>query len=510
MKINTKHKYFQLVKDAKKGIEREFLRVRPDGSISLKPHPKQLGSALTHPFIKTDYSESQLELITPPLKGVDEPYEHLEKTHIFVAQRIDDELLWPASMPCVIGDQQKIPLAQYGKSNIGKMKTIYRNGLKNRYGSPMQTISGIHYNFSFSDSFWKEFHKEHGQEVTLKEFKNQRYMDLIRNYHEMGWIVSYLYGASPAVCKSFLDVQNLDYKNFDLINKDGLNTLFGQNATSLRMSGLGYQNKSGQKELEVCYNTLESYLSCIEKAMTTKDPSWSKLGIKDSQGNYVQLSENTLQIENEYYGIIRPKNASLGRPRKVLRKEGIEYVEVRNLDINPFSPLGISKDQIRFLDVLLSYCFFKKSEYFDKDDVFRNRDNLQQVVTNGRDENCLLQNRDGQISLKQWSLEILDDCLEIAKFWGDDYVATINDLKTSHLFSQKVIKELEKSKQGLIPYNLDLAKKYTESLKAKKLDQKSEESLENLRLQSLEEQKEIEDSDDQDLDDFIKSYLEAE
>ncbi len=506
MSINKINKYFQLVREARRGIEREFLRTDPNGLISQKPHPKSLGSALTHPFIKTDYSESQLELITPPMVGVDDLYEHLLNTHIFVAQRVGDELFWPASMPCQLEHEQRIPLAQYGHSNIGKMKTIYRMGLKIRYGSPMQTISGVHYNFSFSDSFWEELFKQTKEKVSFIEFKNQRYMDLIRNYHEMGWVISYLFGASPLVCASFLKVQNLNYQDFGLRSLDQLDTLLGINATSLRMSGLGYQNKSGQKELEVCYNTLDSYLSCIENAMTTKDPEWSKFGVKDSEGNYIQLSESTLQIENEYYGVIRPKRASSGRPTTVLRQEGIDYVEIRNLDINPFSELGISKDQIRFMDVFLSYCFFEKSEYFDKKDVFRNRENLQQVVMNGRDKNCVLQRMDGEVSLKQWFNEIMDGCLESAEHWGSDYVDTVKKLKDGKILSQRVLEELEDSKESFFQHNLNLARAYTESLKNMNLSKDKESQLKEIKDRSLDEQKDLEESDDKSLDEFIKSY----
>ena len=127
----------------KRGIEKESLRVTPEGRLSQTPHPLNLGSSLTHPSITTDYSESLLEFITPPDESIDATLEQLKKIHGFVYKNINNEILWVNSMPCVVGDNDSIPIAQYGKSNIGKIKTLYRVGLDHRYGRLMQTIAVI-------------------------------------------------------------------------------------------------------------------------------------------------------------------------------------------------------------------------------------------------------------------------------------------------------------------------------------------------------------------------------
>ena len=509
MKINKKAQYFSMLIDYLRGIERECLRVDENGHISQLPHPKSLGSALTHPYIKTDFSESQLELITPPLKGVKPLFEHLRNTHIFVGQRLGAEFLWPSSMPCFIEKGLPVPIAQYGTSNIAKMKTIYREGLKNRYGSVMQTISGIHYNFSFSEEFWKALHKEEESTESLQEFKSRRYMELIRNYHEMGWVISYLFGASPALCKSFLSVQNIDIEKTDLIPFDKKGTLTMKNATSLRMSGLGYQNKEGQKDLEVCYNTLESYVSCLEKAIHTKDPHWSKIGLKDQDGNYLQLSENVLQIENEYYGIIRPKRVGNKRPSLILKEKGIEYIELRNMDVNPFVSIGITEDQIRFLDVFVTYCLLKPVKYFDPKDMDVNKNNTQKVVTEGRDPNCTLQKEGHSILLTDWLKEIFHGCLELASFWDDDYEQTIKRLSQSKTFSERFMEEIKKSGFTFFGFSQALGQKHTKELQAQKLSPEDEKEILESVQKSIEEQEEIEKSDNLSLDNYIKAYFQG-
>ena len=139
-----------------RGLEKESLRVAADGSLSKQRHPKALGSALTHKAITTDFSEAQLELITGVHDSADACLSELTEIHNFVHANLENELLWPSSMPCILGtENDAIPIGQYGSSNIGQTKTVYRRGLGNRYGRLMQTISGIHYNFSVPDTLWQ-------------------------------------------------------------------------------------------------------------------------------------------------------------------------------------------------------------------------------------------------------------------------------------------------------------------------------------------------------------------
>ncbi|MFB3125581.1 MAG: glutamate--cysteine ligase, partial [Woeseiaceae bacterium] len=185
------------------GIEKESLRVQLDGYLSARPHPESLGSALTNRFITTDFSEALLEFITPSFSNTWEALRFLCDIHQFSYDAMGDELLWATSMPCRIPEDWEIPLAYYGESNVGRMKTIYRNGLGYRYGRTMQTIAGVHFNYSLPTTFWPIYKEMEQSRSAEDEFRSDAYLGLVRNFQRFGWLVLYLFGASPAVCKSF-------------------------------------------------------------------------------------------------------------------------------------------------------------------------------------------------------------------------------------------------------------------------------------------------------------------
>ncbi len=334
------------------GLEKEALRVAPDGYISQVPHPRALGAALTHPFITTDYSEALLEFITPPLAGAEATLAFLDGIHRFVQPRIGDELLWSSSMPCILAGEASIPIADYGSSNLGFMKHVYRRGLAWRYGRIMQVIAGIHFNFSLPDAFWAAFQDQEGDRRALQDFRSESYFGLIRNLQRMGWLILYLFGASPAVCKSFLDGKATALPEFDD------HSYYGPYATSLRMSNIGYTNRTEKKSgVNVCYNSLPEYLSSLTQATRTPWPPYERIGVK-VDGEYRQLNANVLQIENEYYTSMRPKQPPRGneKPVDALRKRGVQYVELRSVDINPLEPLSVTASQLRFLELFLLFC----------------------------------------------------------------------------------------------------------------------------------------------------------
>ena len=287
-----------------RGIEREALRIAQDGSFSKRPHPESLGSALTHPQITTDFSEALLEFITPPTHCVDELFNHLQHIHSFVLSQLDDELLWTSSMPCILPQEDEIEVARYGNSNNGQMKTIYRVGLGHRYGRAMQTVAGIHYNFSLPLAFWAHFHTKENSIQSLDEYRNSRYLGVIRNFRRHYWLLILLFGASPAMCSSFVGQRK---HNLDVF--PGGKALYQPYATSLRMGDLGYQS-TAQESLYVCYNAVQSYISTLSKAILEPHAEYAQQGIKDSDGNYRQLSDGLLQIENEFYSSIRPKRSA--------------------------------------------------------------------------------------------------------------------------------------------------------------------------------------------------------
>jgi glutamate--cysteine ligase len=332
-----------IIQGGRKGVEKESLRVTPEGRIATTPHPRALGSALTNDNITTDFSEALIELVSPTFTTSWELLQYLLDLHQFVYRHLGDELLWATSMPCAVDTDEQIPIAQYGTSNVARMKTIYRKGLSLRYGRMMQAISGVHFNYSFPIPFWEAYaamreSHDHGQ-----TFISSSYFDLLRNYRRFGWIVLYLFGVSPVVCKSFLR------GNQENLPELSGGTLYEPYATSLRMSDLGYRNRN-QAGLAVSVNSLDEYVRYLTRAILTPHPPYEALGVK-VKGEYEQLNANILQIENEYYSFIRPKRVARSgeRPTKALQRAGVEYVEVRALDVSAFDPVGVNQNKPRAL-----------------------------------------------------------------------------------------------------------------------------------------------------------------
>lgn len=403
----------------KRGIEKESLRVNLDGTLSQRPHPRYLGSPLTHPSITTDFSEAQPELITGVHRTPEAAVAQLEDLHRFVYRGIDDEVLWTASMPCVLGSDDEIPVGRYGTSNMAQAKTVYRLGLGHRYGRLMQTISGIHYNFSVPDSFWPVLAGAVGARPTL-DFQTQSYFALIRNFRRYSWLLIYLFGASPALCKSFVKDRPHPLRAFD----EG--SLFLPHATSLRMGRLGYQSDA-QSSLHISYNSLDQYARSMRDALTRPYAPYEQIGVKVN-GEYRQLNTALLQIENEFYGTIRPKQPveDEERPLTALRRRGVAYVEVRCLDLNPFLHVGIDAPQMRFLDVFLLYCLLADSPADSERESRIMGENQLAVVERGREPGLALKRNGGTLTREAWSRQILDGCRPLAELLDrangtDDY-----------------------------------------------------------------------------------------
>ena len=405
------------LKGLRRGIEKESLRVNPDGTLSLRPHPAYLGSPLTHPQITTDFSESQLELITDVHDTADGALRQLEDVHRFVYRGIGEELLWTASMPCLLPADRDIPVGRYGTANIATAKTVYRLGLGNRYGRLMQTISGIHYNFSVPDAFWPVLADAVGARAD-STFRTQSYFALIRNFRRYSWLLIYLFGASPVLCKSFIKNRPHRLECFD----EG--SLYLPHATSLRMGRLGYQSDA-QSELHISYNSLDQYARTMRRALTRPYPPYEKIGVKVN-GEYRQLNTALLQIENEFYGTIRPKQPvqSGERPLKALTERGVEYVEVRCLDLNPFLQVGIDVRQMRFLDTFLLYCLLSDSPADSERESRMIGENQLRVVEEGRRQDLKLERAAGKVSRPVWSREILERCRPLAELLDHAYATT--------------------------------------------------------------------------------------
>ena len=274
------------------GIERESLRVERNGRLALTPHPAALGSALTHGSITTDYSEALLEFITEPHPDSAQTLAELDDIHRFTVANLDQEVLWSPSMPGHLPKEELIPIGEYGTSNVGLLKHVYRKGLAVRYGKTMQCIAGIHYNFSIPDAIWTVLKDAENDQRSAIDYQSARYIALIRNFRRYSWLLMYLFGASPAIDISFLRGREHQLEVFDE------DTLYLPYATSLRMSDLGYQSKA-QAGLTPCYNELSSYTDSLRCAVSTPYPPYQEIGSK-KDGEWLQINTNILQIENEY------------------------------------------------------------------------------------------------------------------------------------------------------------------------------------------------------------------
>ncbi|MEE2733117.1 MAG: glutamate--cysteine ligase [Pseudomonadota bacterium] len=398
-----------------RGLEKESLRITPKGELAQTKHPEALGSALTHQWITTDYSEALLEFITPVFQDTHRPLSFLTDLHRFTYQQLGDESLWVNSMPCLMGDELSIPIAEYGSSNVGLMKHYYRHGLWHRYGRYMQTIAGIHYNVSIPENFWSVYHQLENSKESLQDFISESYFGLIRNFLRNVGLVVYLYGASPAVCASFLQGRAHQLETFRE------HTCYMPYGTSLRMSDLGYHNDA-QAGLNISYNSLAEYVQSLQHAIRTPYAPYAAIGVKPN-GQYHQLNTNILQIENEFYSSIRPKRVTQSgeRPTCALADRGVEYVELRCVDLNPFDPIGITESQIRFMDVFVLYCLLEDSPPISEQEQQCNIENLQSIVTQGRDPDLRLTSRCTQAPFRQWAQAHLDKMLQVAGLFDRAY-----------------------------------------------------------------------------------------
>ncbi|GHC18650.1 glutamate--cysteine ligase [Aidingimonas halophila] len=503
-----------LIGRLRRGIEKEGLRVDPHGHIAQTPHPSSLGSKLTHPHITTDYSEALLEYITPVYCRPQDAMAFLGDLHRFSNQHLGNELLWPASMPSRLNGNDSVPIADYGRSNVGTMKHVYRKGLDVRYGRIMQSIAGVHYNVSLPDDLWRRLHELNGQDdVSLNDYRSSRYFGLIRHFRRNSWLLMYLFGASPALDDSFLDGKAVPAK----LERHGDNTLLSRHATTLRMSDLGYQNKV-QAQLKICFNSLSNYVGTLRHAISTPWPPYQAIGVNEG-GEWRQLNANILQIENEYYSDIRPKRVARHdeTPSQALEARGVEYIEVRCLDLNPFLPLGIDETQMRFLDTFLMWCLLSDSPWIPDDECDRLDDNRELIVERGRDPDLELMFDDGRRTLADRGREIFAEMQRVAELMD------IIDGNGGH---QQALAELEprldnpdttpagrldtllrESGRDFIEAMLELANRQADELGESPISQARQALFDELSSTSLQQQVDIERADTESFDAFLAHYF---
>jgi glutamate--cysteine ligase len=492
------------------GIEKEGLRVTLNGRIAHTDHPQALGSSLTHASVTTDYSEALLEYITPVFQTPKAALHFMQELHSFSASQLEKngEYLWPASMPCYLDGDDDIRIADFGTSNTGKLKHTYRVGLAWRYGKIMQSIAGLHFNFSPQNDFWPAYQALLADEQPLADFRSQQYFGLIRNFRRNSWALLYLFGASPAIDASFTKGREVNLKE----GPGGC--LFGPYATSLRMSDVGYNNKA-QSALSLCFNDLERYANSLEHAISTPLPEYEKMGVK-VDGQYRQLNANLLQIENEYYSDIRPKRVARPgqKPVHALKEGGVEYVEVRNIDLNPFLPLGIDEQQSQFLNTFLTWCLFEPSLAITDQECEVIGENQVSVVHQGRKPGLMLNTSKGPDSLQNLGIELMENLREVAQLMPDPKaaLASIDEMEkrfhdSSLTPSAKVLDAMMKDNLSHQALSFELAKKHQEFHLQQPISLARRTQLNDQVDESMVKLAQIEAAQTEPFDAFLAAYL---
>lgn len=505
-----------LLKGMLRGIERESLRMQSNGFLSQKNHPKALGSALTHPHITTDYSEALMEFITTPQSTIAAALDELRDIHTVVHQHLEQgERLWPLSMPCMLDDnEENIQLAQYGTSNIGRFKTLYRRGLGVRYGRRMQTISGVHYNLSFPDQLFAELQQQESdqelKQLSAQDYRSHRYFGLIRNFIRLTPLVMYLLGASPSVCRCFLTGR--EHHLQPLVK----GTLYLPEATALRMGRLGYQN-SAQKELGIHYNDLHDYLDGLQKAVHTPYPEFSALGLDDESGEPIQINDHVLQIENEYYSLVRPKQVPQAgeTPSQALKNRGVGYVELRAVDVNPYSSIGIDEIAAGFLESLALYCLLSDSPELFADEQEQIDRNQTEVVNRGRAADVKIELGKNTMTFQAWAqqhLATIQQCATLldqanqTQLYQDAIVVMQQRLAhVENTLSAHVIEDTLKH-GGTWSFGSVMAQQHVQYYDQHVLNQERKQYFDELAQTSLQKQAELEQDNDMSFSQYLAKY----
>lgn len=505
----------ELLRHCRHGLEKESLRVDAQGHLALTAHPPALGSTLTHAQITTDYSEALLEFITDAHEDPQQTLDELDAIHRFACAQLGEEQLWMHSMPCTLPEEAEIPIAEYGTSHSGRLKHVYRQGLAVRYGKAMQCIAGIHYNFSLPEGLWPLLQADSADTRPAADWQSAGYIALTRNFRRYSWLLMYLFGASPALDAGFLKDREHDLERLDA------DTFYLPWATSLRMSDLGYQNNA-QASLKPCYNSLDSYLASLRRAVSTPYPPYQALGTHDADGQWRQLNTNVLQIENEYYSSIRPKRVTRPgeRPIQALAARGVQYVEVRCLDIDPFLPLGIDVVAARFLDAFLLFCALEDSPALNGAECSECTTNFALTVKAGRKPGLQLSRAGQPVTLTDWGLELLariEACataLDAAHGTSDlhrqalaSQRAKLEDVRLTP--SARVLQSLREEQLSFHAFALRQSERHAEWFRSRPLGAAEQAAFEQAARDSLAAQAALEAAQEGSFDEYVARYMAA-
>lgn len=411
------------------GIEWESLRAKDDGQLSLTPHPEVFGDKLTNPVVTTDFSESQIEIITPTFDTIDDAFDVFSLLSDIVNVSLpEDEYLWFQSIPCILPYADKIPIAQYPEEGISSQR--YREDLARKYGLKKQMISGVHFNFSFSDEFLEHLYSIEDRGVSFRQFKNEVYLKVARNYLRYCWLIIYLTGCSIGTHETFSkDCIHL----MDACDEFG--SYYSTRGPSFRNASCGYKNL---KELYPSYASVEEFARDVNRFIDNGDLSEAK----------------------ELYTQIRLKPKDPSDMLNSLVNDGIEYVEIRTLDINPFYKCGLVRHDMNFLHLFLIYMFIKdESDYADwQREAKINEENTAEAAY--VDSMRLL--RDGEeVTLKSWAAEIINEMYGMCEVFGIDESHTLslmlNRIADPELtYGKRLLRLIEE--KGYINTHIELSK----------------------------------------------------
>ncbi|WP_292885409.1 glutamate--cysteine ligase [Methanobrevibacter sp. UBA212] len=426
------------------GIEWEALRVKSDGKLALSPHPEVFGDKLKNPVVTTDFSESQIEIITPTYSTIEEAFSTFSLLADIVNFSLnDDEYLWFQSLPAILPYDNQIPIAQY--SDEGQSSQKYRENLASKYGVKKQMISGVHFNFSFTEDFIKKLYEITDFDLDYQDFKNEIYLKITRNYLRHCWLIIYLTGCSIGSHESF------SKECIHLMDEvDAYGNHYSTRGPSLRNSSCGYKNL---KRLYPRYTSVEDFADDVNSFIERGDLSQAK----------------------ELYTQIRLKPKDPSDLLTSLKNDGIKYIEVRTLDINPFYNCGLVEHDMKFLQLFLIYMLVKSESDFEcwQSEAFINE---ERVAEKAYDDTMRLVRDGKEITIKQWAYEIINEMYGMCEVLGFDEFDTLKLMHDRVLnpdltYGKRLLELIRK--EGYINAHMNLAinNKKTSVVKIKKLEE---------------------------------------
>ncbi|WP_259445351.1 bifunctional glutamate--cysteine ligase GshA/glutathione synthetase GshB [Paenibacillus sp. FSL W7-1279] len=414
------------------GLEKENVRVEQDGKLALTPHPEAFGNKTDNPYIQTDFSESQIELITPAFESIEETYYFMEALQDIVSVELEGEYLWPSSNPPMLPEEKEIPIANMSDP----IADDYRSELADKYGRKRQLLSGIHYNFSFDEKFLAKLYNTQVLHKDFKEFKDAIYFKVARNLMRCRWLLIYLTGASPVFDNTYIE------QCVKLANTHDNKSYYFPIMNSLRNSMCGYRN---DKSYYVSFNSAKEYVHDLNRL----------------------IQQNELLSVKEFYSPVRIKTEKGINPCQELVEDGVAYLELRFMDINPLHKIGISKEMMHFIHLFILFMLLKVDESFHEEDQRIAEENQDQVIMEGI-KGYLNEPEYSQFTMEEMALAVIDEMKDMVKLLfpkNEDYQHILDSEKQKILHTELNVAHRVKSdiqKSSYLTYHLEKAKTYAQ------------------------------------------------